>query len=96
MYLHSFKALIHVFKLLSEIETNEIDVVLSFSKFNLFSSEVITVLGVGLKFNLTTEYGGPFNRRVSFYIDTIRLDLSEYGLNYSRHYCSYFERFYFC
>ena len=28
------------------------------------------VLGVGLKFNLTTEYGGPFNRRVSFYIDT--------------------------
>ena len=41
------------------------------------------MLGIGLKFNLTTEYGGLFNRRVSFYIDTIRLDLSEYGLNYS-------------
>ena len=32
------------------------------------------MIGVGLKLNLTTEYGGPFNRRVSFYIDTIRLD----------------------
>ena len=33
--------------------------------------------------------------RLKFYIDTTRLVLSEYGLNYSRQYCSHFERFHF-
>ena len=57
------------------------------------------VLGVGLKFNLTTEYGGPLTEESVFILilaDTISLDLSVYGLNYSRQYCSHFERFHFC
>ena len=35
------------------------------------------------KVKLNNPIWGPFNRRVRFYIDTIRLVLSEDGLNYS-------------